>query len=80
MRRSTAGACLALALACTLPFQPWAPSRSGASFFEVTAESDEPGVAKLYYDVGRGFNEADTSVQALPARTPEFLPLPDQYW
>jgi hypothetical protein len=53
-----------------LPFQPWAPSRSGASFLEVTAESDEPGVAKLYYDVGRGINEGDTAVQALPAGKP----------
>ncbi len=73
MKASTAGACLALALASTLPFQPWAPSRSGSSYFEITAESDEPGVAKLYYDVGRGFGEADTAVQALPAGKPSHL-------
>ncbi len=67
MKASTAGACLALVLASTLPFQPWAPSRSGSSYFEVAAESDEPGVATLYFDVGRGFNEGDTAVQPLPA-------------
>jgi hypothetical protein len=70
MRWSTAGACLALALASALPFQPWAPSRSGSSFFEITAESDEAGVAKLYYDIGRGIGEGDTAVQPVfAART-----------
>ena len=70
MRLSTIGACLVLALAGAVPFQPWAGSRSGSCSFEVDVESDESGLATLYYDVGRGINHGDSQVQPVIAGHP----------
>jgi hypothetical protein len=70
MRLSTIGACLVLALAGAVPFQPWAGSRSGSCSFEVDVESDESGLATLYYDVGRGINDGDSQVQPVIAGHP----------
>jgi hypothetical protein len=66
-------ACLFLAVASVLPSQPWADSRSSPYAFEIRVESDEPGLVQLYYDVGRGTNEADSVRQPIVAGRAETL-------
>ncbi len=53
-----------------IPFQPWSSDNTGWSSFEVEAESDQAGLAKLYYDVGRGFSERDSALQRVEAGHP----------
>ena len=66
-------ACLFLAVAAVLPSQPWSSSRSSPYTFEIRAESDEPGLVQLYYDIGRGTNEADSVREPIVAGRPEIL-------
>ncbi len=73
MKGSTIAAALVFACAASIPFQPWAPRNSGSCSFEVSVESDESGLAKLFYDVGRGFNEGDSAVQSVNAGHPSLL-------
>jgi hypothetical protein len=58
---------LLLALAVTLPFLTTARTRRDYFFFEVTLTSTQAGATQCYFDVGRGFNESDSSVQPLKA-------------
>jgi len=60
-------ACLFFSVAAVLPFQPWAETRSSSYSFEIEVESNEPGLVQLYYDVGRGANEADSVLQPIVA-------------
>jgi hypothetical protein len=73
MSRSGIFACLLFALAVAVPFQPWAPSHRGRCWLEATVESDESGLAALYYDVGRGFNEGDSALAPVKAGHPVLL-------
>lgn len=61
-----AGAAL-FALAASLPFLTTAKSQQGLYFFEAELTSTAPGMAQLFYDVGRGSNEEDSSHLALIA-------------
>jgi hypothetical protein len=60
-------ACLFFAVAAVIPFQPWSRSRSSSYSFEIEAQSSEPGLVQLYYDVGRGENEPDSALQPIVA-------------
>jgi hypothetical protein len=60
-------ACLLLSVAAVLPSQPWATSGSSTYAFEIEAQSDEPGLVQLYYDIGRGTNEPDSVLQPIVA-------------
>ena len=64
---SAVALCLVFTLTVALPFQPWAASRSGACAFEVTVESDESGLATLFFDVGSGGSAVDSAVQPVSA-------------
>jgi hypothetical protein len=66
-------ACLFLSGSAVLPFQPWAESRSSSYSFEISVQSNEPGLVQLYYDVGRGTNEADSVLQPIVAGHPDVL-------
>ena len=55
-----AGAAL-FALAASLPFFSTAKSQQGLYFFEAELTSSAPGIAQLFYDIGRGSNEEDSS-------------------
>ena len=63
MRRTNILACLLLAAASCLPFQPWLDRSPSGCALELRVTSDESGLMRLYYDVGRGFVDADASVQ-----------------
>ncbi len=52
----------------SLPFLPFAAPLSGQFYFEVTATSNTPGAAQLFFDLGRGIAEADSSRAALEAK------------
>ena len=56
------------ALAVILPFATTAQERRDFYAFEVELTSDRDGQAQVFFDVGRGINEADSFHQALPAR------------
>jgi hypothetical protein len=73
IKGSTVAAGLAFTLAAALPFQPWANPNGGSCSFEINVESDESGLTKLFYDVGRGFNERDSAVQVTTAGHPRLL-------
>ncbi|MGA2015818.1 MAG: hypothetical protein ABSH26_02620 [Opitutaceae bacterium] len=49
-----------LGAAIVYPFHPLFRVREPAYEFEARVSSSEPGIVQLYYDVGRGFNEADS--------------------
>ena len=57
---------LLLALAASLPFLAAIQSRTGIFFAEVTLASNQAGVAQVFYDVGRDFNEQDSAYAAMP--------------
>jgi hypothetical protein len=57
------------ALAASLPFLTTAKSQRGFYFFEAELTSTAPGMAQLFFDVGRGSNEDDSSHAAIVAGT-----------
>src|ERR1035438_1159616 len=71
MRRSLPlsciAACAAFSLAAVIGLQPWSPTHASGTFFEVEVESSRPGLVQLYYNVGRDFNETDSSTQPIAA-------------
>ncbi len=71
-------ACLVLAAVALLPFEPWAPSRPSGYAFAANATIDQPGLVQVYFDIGRGLNEADSSIGPILAgkATELRLPLP----
>ena len=60
-------ACMVLAAAALLPLEPWAPSRPSGYALAVDALSDQPGLVQVYFDVGQGLRESDSSVQPILA-------------
>jgi len=56
-----------LSAAIVFPFHP--PFRTGAQGYEFDAvvSSSQRGIVQLYYDIGRGFNEADSSTAPIRA-------------
>jgi hypothetical protein len=63
------GAALAVAAGASLPFFLGAKVHPRRSFFEVTLAADAPGSAKVYYDLGSGFQEHDSVAQVLRGGT-----------
>ena len=63
----TLAACAVCALGVAFLFNPWGrPLQSGWEF-QIEAESDQAGLVQLYYDIGRGLNEADSAIEPIPA-------------
>ena len=60
-------ACLALAAAFVAPLEPGSPRAPSPWRLEVEVGSDHAGLVQLYYDVGRGINEADSSIRTIGA-------------
>lgn len=79
MRLSTIFACLVLAVAATLPFQPWSKYRESPCAFEVTIEADQSGLVQLYYDMGAGMSEDLSVLRPLVAGKPARLRFPLPY-
>lgn len=68
--RARAPSWLAAALlgaAIVYPFHPLFRVHEPAYEFEARVGSSEPGIVQLYYDLGRGFNEADSSFEPIRA-------------
>jgi hypothetical protein len=73
MKISSVLACLVFAVAAPLITRPWAPAKSSSFSFEIEAESEQSGLAQLYYDVGRGLNEQDSVLEPVVAGQPRLL-------
>jgi len=58
-------AALALAAAVAFVFRPPFPTGDPNYTFEATVSSSQRGIVQLYFDVGRGFNEADSRYRGL---------------
>ena len=56
---------LALAVAAALPFMTTSVERRDYYLFDVTLTSTSPGTTQLFWDLGRGYNENDSSRQPL---------------
>jgi hypothetical protein len=54
---------LMLAFAAALPFLTTTASRKDIFYFEITVASSEPGLVQVFYDVGRGLNEPDSTTK-----------------
>ena len=65
---------LVLAIAAALPFFAHTPSKLGLYFFEASLSPNADGVARIYYDIGHGYNEANSQGQ-----TPYIGQKPDIY-
>lgn len=59
------GLALVLAVAAALPFMSTAVLRRDYYLFDVTLTSTTPGNTQLFWDLGKGFNETDSSRQPL---------------
>ncbi|MSU69190.1 MAG: hypothetical protein EXS39_00120 [Opitutaceae bacterium] len=59
---------LVLACAAALAFVTSTASRKDIFFFEITVAANDQGIAQLFYDAGRGFNEQDSNIQPVSAR------------
>lgn len=61
----------------SLPFLPFAAPVSSLFHFEVTVTSNTPGDAQLFYDLGRGIGEVDSSRAYLESKPgPQLLRFP----
>ena len=58
---------LLVALTASVPFATTAGSRRDFYFFDVELTSNSPGATQLFFDMGRGIDEPDSSVQPLRA-------------
>lgn len=58
-----------LATGAVLPFATTAETRPGSYFFEAELTSTSAGLSQLFFDLGKDFNETDSSVQQLAAGT-----------
>ncbi len=50
-----------LSAVVSLPFMPFAASRTALYHFDVTVTSSQRGVAQLFYDIGNGIREEDSA-------------------
>ncbi|HMD61107.1 MAG TPA: hypothetical protein VKG78_06730 [Opitutaceae bacterium] len=69
-------ACLVFALIAVVPFEPWGRRAGSPCSFEALVQSEQSGLAQLYFDVGRGLNEEDSSIQPVIAGRPSLLRFP----
>ncbi len=69
-------ACLAVSLAATVLLEPWGREAASGCAFEVQVESDRSGLVQLYFDIGKGLSEADSSIQTILAGHPALLRFP----
>ncbi len=69
-------ACLAVAVAAAVLFEPWGWEAGSGCAFEVRVESDRSGLVQLYFDTGRGLSEADSAIQTILAGHPALLRFP----
>ena len=56
---------LVLAVAAALPFMTTSVERRDYYLFNITLTSSSPGTTQLFWDLGRGYNETDSSRQPL---------------
>ncbi len=63
-----------LSVVVTIPFLPFAAPKSELFQFEVAVDSSTTAVAQIYYDIGRGLNETDSTIVPL-AKGPQRLQL-----
>jgi hypothetical protein len=73
---ATLAACAAFSIAATALVNPWGRPLGSRWHFEIQAESDQSGLVQLYYDTGRGLNEADSAIQPIQAGHPALLRFP----
>ena len=66
-------ACLVASAAAVLPLEPWSRARSSRCAFEVEVQSEQSGLAQIYYDLGGGMNEPDSALQPVIAGQPARL-------
>ncbi|HWA26107.1 MAG TPA: hypothetical protein VG734_10625 [Lacunisphaera sp.] len=59
------GLALVLAVAAALPFMTTNVERRDFYFFDVTLTSTSPGATQFFWDLGKGYNEQDSSRQPL---------------
>ena len=66
-----------LSIVVSIPFLPFAAPAREQFHFDITVTSNTPGSAQLFFDVGRGINEADSTRVTIENKTgPQSLHLP----
>jgi len=66
-----------LSCVVSIPYLPFAAPATEQFHFDITVTSSTPGSAQIYFDIGRGINEADSSRVAIdPKSGPHVLHLP----
>jgi hypothetical protein len=66
-----------LSIVVSIPFLPLAAPATAHFRLDLTVTSNAPGSAQLFFDVGRGINEADSTHAAIdPKSGPQFLSFP----
>jgi len=66
-----------LSIVVSIPFLPFAAPATAHFHFDITVTSNVPGSAQLFFDVGRGINEADSKRVTIENKTgPQSLSFP----
>ena len=66
-----------LSIVVSVPFLPLAAPATAHFHFDITLTSTAPGSAQLFFDIGRGINEADSKRATVENKTgPQFLSFP----
>ena len=66
-----------LSIVISIPFIPFTAPAIAQFQFEITLKSNAPGTAQLYFDIGRGIIEADSTRAAIEYKTePQVLRFP----
>ena len=66
-----------LSIVVSIPFLPFAAPATAHFHFDITVTSNVPGSAQLFFDVGRGINEADSKRATIENKTgPQSLSFP----
>jgi hypothetical protein len=66
-----------LSIVVSIPFLPLAAPATAHFHFDITLTSTAPGSAQLFFDIGRGINEADSKRATVENKTgPQFLSFP----
>ena len=66
-----------LSCVVSIPFLPFAAPAREQFHFDITVTSNTPGSAQLFFDLGRGINEADSTRVTIENKTgPQSLHLP----
>ena len=66
-----------LSIVVSIPFLPLAAPATAHFRLDLTVTSNAPGSAQLFFDVGRGINEADSTHAGIDSKSgPQFLSFP----